>query len=130
MELKSDIEKLEDIQLLVDTFYGKVQKDVLIGPIFWGVIKDWVPHLHKMYSFWQTVLLNEHTYNGSPFPPHAQLPLEEKHFNRWLELFNETVDALFAGKTADEAKWRAEKMAAMFQHKIAFYRNSNMQPLV
>lgn len=120
--MKKDITTLQDVQVLVDQFYSRVQKDHLIGGIFLGVIKDWSVHLEKMYRFWQTVLLEEHTYNGSPFPPHAQMPLEKKHFNRWLELWHATITENFEGPTADEARWRAEKMANMFLSKIEYYK--------
>lgn len=129
MAAKTDITNIDDIKILVDNFYQQVQQDGLLGPIFLGAIKNWPHHLGKMYRFWQTVLLDEHTYAGSPFPPHAHMPINETHFTRWLQLFHATVDRLFAGKIADEAKWRSEKMAAMFQHKIAFYRGTSMDPL-
>ncbi len=127
-----DIEKLEDIKNLVDTFYGKVREDELIGHIFNDVIQDrWPEHLEKMYRFWQTILLEEHTYTGRPFVPHMKLPVEREHFNRWLELFFETVDELFAGKKADLAKWQGNRMAEMFQLKIAYFReNSQQTPLL
>jgi hemoglobin len=126
-----DILSIDDIKNLVDSFYGKVRKDELIGPIFDERIQDrWPTHLAKMYSFWQTVLLGEHTYYGSPFPPHAQLPIDEVHFNKWLELFYETLDEHFAGKIAEEAKWRANKMAQMFQYKLQYYKNSPDKSLI
>ncbi len=126
-----DILSLDDIKNLVDTFYGKVRQDELIGPIFDERIQDrWPQHLAKMYTFWQTILLGEHTYSGSPFPPHAQLPIEPVHFERWLLLFKETLDSLFEGKTAKEAKWRADRMAEMFQYKIQHYRNSAGKSLI
>jgi len=77
-----------------------------------------------MYRFWQTVLLDQHTYYGAPFPPHAKLPVAHLHFERWLELFNKTVDESFTGAKADEAKWRGQKMAQMFEIKIAHLKNS------
>lgn len=124
-EEKHDILDLTDVKLLVDTFYGKVRNDQLIGPIFNERIQDrWPQHLNKMYTFWQTVLLGEHTYFGTPFPPHAQLPVEGEHFERWLSLFAETVSELFQGKIADEALWRANKMAEMFQSKIEYYKKN------
>jgi hemoglobin len=99
---RKDITNIEDIQLLVNTFYTKVQKDDLIGAIFNKKIGDrWPEHLEKMYRFWQTILLEEHTYSGSPFPPHKQLPVEKQHFNRWMEIFSHTVDGLFVGKNDD-----------------------------
>jgi len=113
--------QIEDIKLLVDCFYGKVQEDELLAPIFNGRIADkWPEHMEKMYRFWQTVLLGEHTYLGSPFAPHAHLPVDHTHFQRWLLLFYETVDGLFEGEKAEEAKWRAGKMAEMFQLKITY----------
>jgi hemoglobin len=96
-----------------------------LAPIFNDKIQDrWPIHLEKMYRFWQTVLLNQHTYNGSPFVPHAKLPVDQHHFDRWLLLFYQTIDENFSGKKATEAKWRAEKMAKMFHHKIEYYKNN------
>mgnify|MGYP000014324520 CR=1 FL=1 len=121
---KKDIENLEDIQLMVDTFYGKVQEDELLQGIFNGIIRDkWEQHLEKMYRFWQTVLLKEHSYYGAPFAPHATMPIDAKHFERWEQLFSETIDAHFEGEKADEAKWRAGKMAELFLSKIEYYKN-------
>ena len=121
----TDIKTLENIKLLVDTFYSKVQKDELIGPIFSEKIGNgWPEHLEKMYRFWQTILLSEHTYSGSPFPPHKQLPVEKEHFERWMEIFTATTDSLFSGAIADEAKFRAKNMAEMFNYKIDYFRNA------
>ena len=129
-EGKTDILELEDVKLLVDTFYEKVRKDELIGSIFEERIQDrWPEHLERMYRFWQTVLLEDHTYFGSPFPPHGQLPVVWEHFERWLELFTANIDEKFSGKIAEEAKWRANKMAEMFYYKIQYYRKNNAQPL-
>ena len=125
MSLNHDITTLTDIELLVDTFYAKVQKDELIGSIFNDKIGDnWPEHLEKMYRFWQTILLNEHTYSGRPFPPHKQLPVEKAHFDRWIDIFTETADLLFAGPIVEEAKFRAKNMATMFHHKIDYFRNA------
>lgn len=123
MNQLQDIQTQEDIKLLVDTFYSKVQVQSLIGPIFNERIKDqWPEHLSKMYRFWETVLLGIHTYQGAPFAPHATLPIDAPHFKIWLELFHTTVDELFSGTKANEAKWRADKMAEMFQSKLQHLR--------
>ncbi len=122
--MKKDISNLQDIQLLVDTFYGKVRENKLIGPIFEAKIQErWPEHLSKMYSFWQTVLLEEHTYSGRPFPPHSQLPIGQEHFDAWLMIFKETVDFLFEGPLAEEAKWRGAQMGKMFLSKIEYFRD-------
>lgn len=128
MKVKRDIENLDDVKNLVDTFYGRVRQDELIGYIFDDVIQDrWPEHLEKMYSFWQTILLGEHTYSGRPFVPHMKLPVEKEHFDRWLELFFGTVDELFDGRKAELAKWQGNRMAEMFQLKIDYFRKNNQQ---
>jgi len=131
MSAKKDILNLEDIKLLVDAFYNRVREDELLAPVFNSVIQDnWSMHLEKMYKFWQTVLLSEHTYYGTPFAPHAKLPVEGRHFDQWLKLFFQTIDETFEGEKASEAKWRGEKMAEMFQIKLQHYRNSKMKPII
>ncbi|WP_156308513.1 group III truncated hemoglobin [Sphingobacterium endophyticum] len=126
-----DIESLDDIKILVNKFYDRIREDSLLGPIFNGIIQDrWPEHLEKMYRFWQTVLLEEHTYYGSPFPPHAKMPINKKHFDHWIGLFSETVDSLYAGEKAEKAKWQGSRMAEMFQFKIEYYQGNNLKPLI
>jgi hemoglobin len=125
MAAPTQILTLADIKTLVDTFYDRIREDELLAPIFNNRIQDkWPVHLEKMYRFWQTVLLEEHTYFGSPFMPHAKLPVDHEHFATWLTLFNKTVDELFTGVKAEEAKWRAAKMAELFEAKITHGRNN------
>jgi hemoglobin len=129
--LKTDITNLNDIKVLVDNFYTKIRDEKLLGPIFNGVIGDnWPAHLTKMYGFWQTLLLDTPAYSGSPFLKHAKLPIAKEHFDRWMELFNETVDEHFAGVKADEAKWRAARMSEMFQYKLDYLKNNPAEPLI
>ncbi len=123
--MKKQILCLDDVKLLVNTFYESVRADPVLSPIFDERLGDcWPQHMEKMYKFWQTVLLNEHTYYGSPFTPHALLEVDHSHFQKWIALFRQTVDTLFHGERAEEAKWRAEKMAEMFEHKNAYYRKN------
>lgn len=118
-----EIESIADVRLLVDDFYNKIRKDDLLADIFNEVIKDrWPEHLEKMYCFWQTILLQEHTYYGAPFVPHANLLVSKKHFDRWLFLFHETLDKYFVGENVWKAKRQADKMAEMFLMKIQFMR--------
>jgi hemoglobin len=119
MKIKHDIQGLADIKLMVDDFYDKVAQDELLAPIFnFRLSAYWVPHLEKMYTFWNAALFGVKGYMGNPFAKHATLPVEARHFERWLCLFNETVDASFAGPMAEEAKNRALIMAATFARRI------------
>jgi len=129
--MKNDIKNIDDIKLMVDSFYRKIREDELLKDIFNNKIGDrWPEHLEKMFRFWQTVLLDEHTYYGSPFLPHAKLPISKEHFEEWLKLFYETVDELFSGEKAQRAKWQGERMAVMFHSKIEYYKNNSAIPLL
>ena len=124
--MKKDINSRNDVETLVNEFYELVRHDVFIGPIFNEIIQDkWPQHLSKMYSFWETILLGNHTYNGAPFLPHAKLPLTQPLFDRWLQLFKQTLEAHFEGPVAKEAGERADKMALMFLSKIDYIRNNS-----
>ena len=121
--MKPDINNRKDIELLVDTFYGKVKTNETIGYIFSDVANvDWVSHMPIMYSFWASVLLDERSYYGNAMSPHIALskliPLTQIEFDAWMILFKTTVDQLFEGEKADEAKFRAENIARLMMHKI------------
>jgi hemoglobin len=119
-----ELENIQDIKLLVDSFYNRVNGDDMLSPVFNEFAKvDWETHLPKMYNFWNTILFSAGDYKGSPYEKHESLPVMRDHFDRWLELFNATVDELFEGKMADEAKKRAQVIGLTFWSKIAHSRN-------
>jgi hemoglobin len=47
------------------------------------------------------------------------MPLEKIHFDQWLSLFNETVDALFSGEKATMAKQRAAVIGWTINSKLS-----------
>jgi hemoglobin len=121
--MKPDITTRTDVELLVNTFYEKVNDNRTLSPIFNEVAKvDWPHHLPKMYSFWSSLLLGEQSYTGNPMVKHIDLSrqtdMTEVQFSTWLLLFNETVNELFVGEKAEEAKSRAANIARLMQHKI------------
>jgi hemoglobin len=123
-----DIENSDDVKLLIDSFYTRVREDDVIGYIFNDIAKvDWPKHLPRMYAFWEFLLLQKESYQGNPLEPHrrlhAMVPLTEAHFTRWLKLFTETVDSLFKGLRAEDAKNRAKLIAMTWQPK---FTNPNM----
>lgn len=123
----NDINTSDDIKLLVDSFYDKVRKDNVIGHIFNTIIgNDWSVHLPIMYQFWGSGLLHTPGYSGNPVKKHIELdkkiPLEKVHYNQWLVLWNETIDSLFSGTVAEEAKKRAGLMMDLIDMKISWSR--------
>ncbi len=131
MSSKTDIKGIDDIKLLVDEFYGKVAEDNLLSPIFnFRLSTHWGPHLEKMYTFWNAALFGVKGYVGNPFSKHATMEVDESHFERWLSLFNETVDLHFEGLIADQAKNKASAMADMFLSKIKNNKGNNTRPVL
>jgi hemoglobin len=80
------------IDHLVETFYGKIRGDELLGPIFAERISDWPAHLARMKAFWRSVLHNSGEFSGNPMLKHLAIPgLELRHFAHWLDLFYATL---------------------------------------
>ena len=95
----------------------------LLGPIFDDVAHvDWATHLPRMYDFWESVLFGTATFKGTPLVVHQALarhaPLTAEAFDRWVALFQTTVDDLFSGTMADHAKKSAARIAATMEHSI------------
>lgn len=133
MTTTNDILGRDEIVRLVDSFYGKVRADETLGFIFDKVAAiDWDAHLPKMYAFWQTVLFRDGGFRGDPIGKHARLvPLTamgREQFDRWLELFRETVDELFEGANADHIKRCAEDMANVIHSKINAVPDERFDP--
>lgn len=121
----TDIQTEADVKRLVDAFYAKIRADALLDPIFSDVAKvDWAEHMPKMYAFWNGMLLGVPGYAGRPWPAHAVLPVTLAHFDRWVALFQATVDEFFAGETAERAKGIALSIAHTFALRMGL-----IQPL-
>ena len=118
-----DITTEEDIKLLIDSFYAKINRDELLSPIFNDLVHvDWQEHLPTMYKFWSSLLFRNNRYQGRPWSKHAHLPVNQAHFTRWLALFKQTVDEHFAGAKAFEAKNTAASIADTFQNRMQLAR--------
>jgi hemoglobin len=118
-----DIENRADCERLVRAFYGRALVDPIIGWIFVDIAKlDVEAHVPQIASFWETILLGAHSYGGGAFAPHAALHMKVRlragHFERWLALWNATVDETFAGDRAELAKAHALRVAQAFHRRL------------
>jgi len=107
------------IARLVDGFYGRVRADPLIGPVFNDRIIDWEPHLEQMRLFRSSVALMSGVYHGRPTPKHLPLPIDARHFDRWLELFEATARDLCPPAAAGHFIERARRIAESLELGIA-----------
>jgi hemoglobin len=121
---KQDICKPEDISRLVAYFYERLLGDVKIAYIFTEVMQiDLAEHLPIIASFWESSLLGTGDYRGNAMRPHLELhrksPLMDELFEVWLGHWFASIDSLFAGEKAEEAKTKATNIAALMKFKVS-----------
>lgn len=109
------------IERLVRGFYARVREDDLIGPVFAARITDWEPHLQRMCAFWSSVALLTGQYHGQPMPRHMPLPIDARHFDRWLALFTETARELCPTVAAEHFIERAQRIAQSLEMGVAMH---------
>ena len=128
---KRDIENRADLERLLDIFYKKVFKDDLISHFFIEVVPlNLETHMPVIADFWESVLLDGRGYRKNVMEIHLNISekskIENKHLDRWVKIFSETVDELFEGSKASLAKQRAASIATMMNIKITGNRyNTN-----
>ena len=121
--MKREIRNRKDIKKLVGAFYEKLLKDKVFAHIFLEVAKiDVLEHIELIIDFWESVLFQAGKYKNDTLDIHLELNhkyrLDKSHFKHWLETFNETVDELFEGEKAKQAKDRALSVASIIKMKI------------
>lgn len=115
------------IRSLVHTFYARVRRDPLLGPIFNARVQDWPAHLDKLCAFWSSVMLMTGRYKGTPMQAHADLPeITPEHFRHWLALFHDTARKTCPGAAASLFVDRSERIAQSLQLGIAVHRGDGI----
>lgn len=120
----TDILQRSDIETLLKHFYQQAMTDPLIGFFFTELSTFSIAeHLPNVTDFWQQQLLGGTSYKGRNFEVHRDLnqhtAFNEHHFQRWLRLFTQSIDQLYAGPIADTAKQRATAIAQSMQQALA-----------
>jgi hemoglobin len=99
------------IRDVVVEFYRRARRDGRLGPVFEAHVHDWDVHLARMSDFWSAALLRTGRYSGRPVEQHRLIGgLAAGHFDRWIELFEETVRDLCPPRDADAFLVRARRM--------------------
>jgi hemoglobin len=122
-ESDGDLDTPEKVAEMVRRFYQDVAQDDLLGPVFNDVARvNWSEHLPKLSAFWCRALLGLEGYVGNPFRAHAlvhaEQPFTVAHFERWLELFADTVELGWHGPTSDQALALAQNVARVHASQL------------
>ena len=104
------------IDRLVQTFYSRVRKDGVLGPVFTRALGEsepaWEAHFARLSAFWSSVMMCSGRYHGDPFSVHLRLPdIAPAMFERWLALFHATCADLFTAEVAVAFGEKAERIA-------------------
>lgn len=116
------------IARLVRTFYDRIREDALLGPIFAEKVEDWDAHIEKLCAFWSSVALMTGRYHGQPMRAHASLPVERRHFDHWLALFERTAQEVCPPVAAAHFIERARRIADSLEMGIASSRGEIVAP--
>ena len=107
------------MERFVHAFYESVRTDPVLGPLFNERVTDWDAHLERMCAFWSSVALMSGRYHGQPMERRLPLPIDARHFDRWLELFEETVRRKCPANAAGHVIERARRIAESLELGIA-----------
>lgn len=113
---RPDLDTRQNIESFVDRFYQRMLADPQLAPIFVDVAEiDLSVHLPHIKNYWCKLLLGDTGYRRHTMNIHRQLhskrALHSQDFQRWLEMFELTVDESFAGEQAERAKKVARSIA-------------------
>lgn len=134
-----DLDDPDEVAEMVRRFYADVAQDDLLGPLFNDVAQvDWSEHLPKLTAFWCRALLALPGYQGNPYRAHILVhdrsPFSRAHFERWLDLFHETLELGWAGPNAERAKALARRVAMVHSKQIigdpVVYGSSQLADLI
>lgn len=112
---RPDLDSRAAIDALLLAFYSQALDDEVLGSVFRSAHLELATHLPRIAAFWERSLLGTGGYGGRPMQVHRHLMdtagLSARHFTRWLELWQQTLAALYDGPLATRAARDAERMA-------------------
>lgn len=108
-----DLDVRDEVAEFVRRFYRHIAQDDRFHPYFETIAHvDWDVHVRDLTDFWTGVLLT-----GRDRDPvrvleahrwlHDATPFDAELFDRWLEIFETTLDAGWTGPVAERARRRA-----------------------
>ena len=121
VDMTADLATRADIESLMRLFYERALADDLLGPKFSAI--DMEAHIPKIVDFWQSTTIGGANYTASPFGPHKPLALQQEHFDRWLSLFEQTLNECFAGPIAEQIWQKAGNVANMMRFQLGLMKS-------
>lgn len=120
---RPDLDTRERVGCFVDAFYAKVLVDPLLAPVFLDIAAvELDVHLPHIKDYWCKLLLGDTRYKRHTMNIHRQLHLKRElslaDFERWLSLFESTLEETCQGPGAERAKRVANAIAHNMQLSV------------
>ena len=121
-----DIERREDLLLIMEKFYDKLLVDETISFFFTRVTKvdqHLEEHFEILATFWEQALFLKGGYHNNMFQKHKDIheksAFTKEHFDTWLKHLYTTLDEYFKGEKVEQMKTQALNMATVLQIKFS-----------
>ncbi len=123
LQLKQCLDSAQ-IRQVVDLFYERIWQEPLLGPIFAATVEaaSWPTHQERIQAFWIRTLIGQGEHLGDPIAPHRGLGsrgADERHLERWLQLWQETAHEVLGDEIGAALAQRARRMARPIQQAMA-----------
>jgi hemoglobin len=116
-----DLDSPEEIFEMVTRQYADVVQDDVLAPHFSHVV-EWQALIGSISDYWDHVLLYAPSYDIDTIEHHHQLhgsaPFTPEAFDRWLQIFHDTVEGGWSGPNAEIAKKRGTGMAWAMANRL------------
>ncbi|MFK7831385.1 MAG: group III truncated hemoglobin [Congregibacter sp.] len=124
---RPDLDNPTQIDAFVDRFYSRVLEDPLLAPVFLErAAIDLGEHLPRIKAYWRKMLLGDDVYHRHMMRKHRELdsrePFVQEHYERWLSLFEETLQNHHVGPLADRALALARRVAVNMRRNLERFR--------
>lgn len=105
----------EALRRVLWRFYARVMADDLLSAVFQHKLGPfpkaaWPMHIMRLEGFWRAVMQGPSEYRGQPGPAHRGLGISAEHFERWLMLWEQTLQEELPVTEAGEMLTLARKM--------------------
>lgn len=125
-----DLDNPQHIDRFVDAFYARVLADPLLAPLFTKVAQvDLTEHLPRIKAYWRKMLLGDSDYRRHMMRKHRELdnrqPLTYEHYQRWLQLFEETLEKHHCGPVTERASQLARRVAGNMRRNLEQFREKS-----
>lgn len=105
----------EALRRLLWAFYASVMDDDMLAPVFRQTLgpfpgAGWPLHIARLEGFWRAVMHGPSVYRGQPGPVHGGLGIGPAHFDRWLTLWEQTLEQQLPPAEAEAMLGLARRM--------------------